>query len=239
MAGEQVRETAAAIAKPVRRSLARRVGGILQDLYRSPRDFWRWGSVIAAMLRRPRDAARWVRERLRAQSTLETGLPWLSWACVDYLRGFLKPGMEVFEYGGGGSTIFFAGHGCKVTTVEGYADWVQTIEAKLQELNLEAEIRHVDLQDDDRVVRSRYVRQVHDGGPWDLVLVDGTFRLECLAEARTELKPGGLLLLDNANWDEFREVPQLLNGFERIALRGLGVARRWVTQTDVYSAPGA
>jgi hypothetical protein len=49
--------------------------------------------------------------------------------------------------------------------------------------------------------------------------------------------PGGILVLDNADQKQFDHVPQLLNGWQRTAFRGLGPARSWVTQTDVYRAP--
>src|SRR4030095_2006104 len=72
------------------------------------------------------------------------------------------------------------------------------------------------------------------GGPWELILVDGAHRLACLEAARDELRPNGVLLFDNADLEEYREASKLLPGFERRSFSGLGVCRRWTTQTDVY-----
>lgn len=81
---------------------------------------------------------------------------------------------------------------------------------------------------------SEYAPQVHEGGPWDLLLIDARFRLECLAEARSELKPGGVILLDNADLRDFDDAPALMEGFDQTIRAGLGVARTGVTQTDIY-----
>ena len=230
--------TAAVASKTVHQSLPRRFGGALLSLLRNPREWKQWVKIIIAMVRRPHDATRWIRDRLRPQTAMESGLPWLSWASVDYLNSYLKPGMNVLEFGGGGSTIFFVKCGCRVTTIEGYEDWIKAIDEKLQELDLESancvEFRQITLPDDDGEMPAGYAQQVHDGGPWDLVLVDARFRLECIAEARSELKPGALLILDNAYFRELDDAPQVMDGFDRIIHAGLGVARPWVTQTDVY-----
>jgi hypothetical protein len=179
----------------------------------------------------------WLNDSLHRRTPLELGLPWLTWRCVEFLDEFLRPGMRVFEYGGGGSTLYFARKGCRLVTVEGYRHWSRLIRARLDEAGDAAaavEIREIAGPDDGEPPQEEYVRQVHYGGPWELILVDGAHRLACLEAARDELQPNGVLLFDNADLEEYREAPKLLPDFERRCFSGLGVGRRWATQTDVY-----
>ena len=83
----------------------------------------------------------------------------------------------------------------------------------------------------------QYIGQAAAGAPWDLVMVDGWSRLKCLLEGMRYVKPGGMLVLDNANQKQFDSVPGVMQQWERHKFRGLGVARSWVTQTDAYVRP--
>lgn len=213
-------------------------GSSLKELGEDPNGLRRWGSVLMHAIRRPRHAMHWLDGSLHRRTPLEMGLPWLTWCCVEFLEEFLRPGMAVLEYGGGGSTLYFARKGCRVVTVEGYRHWSRLIRARLDETLGSAasavEIREIAGINDDEPPQDEYVRQVHNGGPWDLILVDGAHRLACLKAARDELRPNGVLIFDNADFEEYGEVPKLLPDFERQSFSGLGVGRRWTTQTDVY-----
>lgn len=193
------------------------------------------------MLANPRHAASWVQDRFSFAGPVAQGLPWIAFPCVDFLTGYLEPTHNVFEWGGGGSTIFFLKKGCRVTTVESSAEWVQQLEAQVGELGGDArsrwDLRYVPLSDNSDPAVADYVQQVTVGGAWDLILVDGWRRLKCLHEGLHHVKPGGALVLDNANQKQFVSVPQMMQTWERHELRGLGVARSWVTRTDVYVRP--
>ena len=215
-----------------------RLAAVVSELYDDPTSTYRWIEVVVAAVRRPAHGAKWLHARLRNRSPLELGLPWLSWPCVDYLRRHIRPEMRVFEWGGGGSTIFFAEAGCRVVTVEPNAHWRDLISARLTaggHASARTEIRPIQASENGDGPTSAYVNAVHDGGPWDLILIDGAFRLDCLRAAKDALSPGGVLLFDNADFEEFYEAPRLVPEFQRIGLRGLGVgSRRWVTRTDLY-----
>ena len=217
--------------------------------------FTRSARAIGQMILHPHDGARWVSSLLARKSPIEMSLPWMSWRAVDYLRTAVRPGSRVFEWGGGGSTRFFVRRGCDVTTVESSAEWKQAIEAAvradqglpgggaLQVRLIPAETR------DPKAVRD-YIRAVHDGAPWDIVLVDGLEeeylnRIDCIKEVAAGgasgsgvLREGGMVILDDAWRTQYRVVPDLLKGWRRLRFRSLGPARLGVTQTDVYFPPG-
>jgi hypothetical protein len=202
---------------------------------------WQHLEVPWAMLRTPHHAADWLHDRVSAEGPAQQRLPWIAWPCVDFLNRYLRPEHRVFEWGGGGSTIFFLARGCRVTTVESSAEWVERIESQVHRLGGDArdrwELRYVPIVDNADPGVDDYVRQVEIGSPWDLVMVDGWARLTCLRRGQQHVTSGGLLLLDNADQKQFENVPRELGAWQRRAFRGLGVARSWVTQTDAYIKP--
>ena len=150
------------------------------------------------MLANPRHAASWLEDRFSTAGPAAQGLPWIAWPCVDFLTRYLQPSHRVFEWGGGGSTLFFLKKGCRVTTVESDATWVQQLRERIRELGADAEsrwdLRFVPLVDNADPAIADYVRQVETGAPWDVVMVDGWSRLKCLlaglSRGETRRHPG-------------------------------------------------
>ena len=200
-------------------------------------------NFVWQVVRRPHHFLRWSKARTVTSSALDQGIPWLSWPAIDYLQRSLRPGMEVFEWGGGGSTLFFVRQGCSVTTVEDNADWKQAIERRLAG-SLEAgrqrlTVQLVPVSKDDRASLERYIAPVR-ADQWDVVLVDGADavqRSDCVKAACDHVRPGGLLVLDDAYRPDYAEVPAILQQWRRLPFWGLGPGRRGVTKTDVYVCP--
>lgn len=201
---------------------------------------------IAYMVRSPRDAVRWVRGKVSPSSPIKLGLPWVSWGAIDRLEALVRPGMRVFEWGGGGSTLFWLGKGCHVTTVESSEFWLKAMKEEIAQRGWSdrAEMRLVEAEKQEPALISRYVQEVHQGKPWDIVLVDGleesyVGRVACLREipGKGVVNPGGFLVLDDAWRENYQVTPSILDGWKRETYRGLGPCRPGVTQTDIYHAP--
>jgi hypothetical protein len=200
------------------------------------------------MLLRPRDGARWIKSYRAKQTPIEMGLPWISWGCIDFLTSRIGPTWNVFEWGGGGSTIFFLRHGCRVTTAETHEGWKSKIEEAAVACNgrERLQIRYFDVAPG-APGRTPFLETVRDGGPWDIVLVDGVeyddfHRVHCIEKVKNDpnlLSDRGFLMLDDAWRPIYRDVPQLLTGWTRRSYKTLGPARMGVTQTDVYFPPGS
>jgi hypothetical protein len=194
------------------------------------------------MIRHPRDGARWVVGAARRQSPLELGLPWMSWGAIDYLRATLRPGLRVLEWGGGGSTRFFLVLGCVVTTIESNDYWVDQIRSAAADDGTAArlDIRYVPAETREPAHVARYIAAAAEGGPWDVVVVDGleesyVSRVDCVkAIGADAVARDGMIVLDDAWRSEYDVVPSLLPRYRRRIFKGLGPARYGVTQTDVY-----
>lgn len=147
--------------------------------------------------------------------------------------------MRVFEYGGGGSTLFFLAHGCEVTSVEGSMDWAIAIRNAARPDESRLTLHFIDTRVDTPDARRLYADAALDGGPWDVILVDGAFRRECTLVAQSCVLPGGAIIVDNTDLPEYADVhaDTVLSGFERRVYRGLGFARVLPTTTEVFLAP--
>src|SRR6266852_7325691 len=62
-------------------------------------------------------------------------LPWLSYAAIDFLNSSLSQNMRVFEWGVGGSTLFFAERGRESVSVEHDPEWAKEIQEAMRPLD--------------------------------------------------------------------------------------------------------
>ncbi|HTQ06069.1 MAG TPA: hypothetical protein VMI54_19540 [Polyangiaceae bacterium] len=196
----------------------------------------------------PRHALLWTRDRLRPRTPLELGLPWISWPCIDWLERQALTGRRVFEYGGGGSTLYFLARGCRVSTVENSEPWAARIRdtvgatlgtEALARLTLTLVAMPEHPRAADRALANDYVNALGAGSEFDVILVDGAdgelgLRMECLTRAREHLSPSGFVLLDDAWRTDYARSLEILRGFERTVFEGAGPARWGVTRTDVF-----
>lgn len=199
-------------------------------------------SVFVRMLGCPAEGLRYLRDQRDGRTPLQQGQPYFSWSAIDFLRQQVKPGSRLFEYGSGGSTLFFLNLGCEVTSVETSSEWVDIVKQAVG-ANLKWHLIEHCHDNPTQVQIAAFPRYVRAGAPWDIVVVDNTEtdnlrRMSCAAEAIQFIRPGGMLVFDDAYLPEYREVPKILGGWHRRSFRGLGTARPWVTMTDIYTAPG-
>ncbi len=165
---------------------------------------------------------RWFASFQPGRNSIADESAWLTFPAIDLLADWLKPDHRVFEYGGGGSTLFFCNRAGFVATVEHDEGWFKVLSAKIREkghLNWEGSFvagedlstpAQTDISDPaqyrsgatvfENYTFEKYAKAVkhYDLASFDLILVDGRARPACIQEALPYLKPGGLLILDNA-----------------------------------------
>ncbi len=118
-------------------------------------------------------------------------IPMMSYALVEYLMGLDLSGFELLELGGGHSTEFWSQRVKSVITLETDAEWAHTLSA---DAFPNVEIRTTTAE---RIAQD--MRTL--GRAFDAVIVDASAnRYRCAKTALGILKPGGFILLDNADW---------------------------------------
>jgi predicted O-methyltransferase YrrM len=117
-------------------------------------------------------------------------VPWLHPSATAYLESLLRPDMRVLEHGAGGSTLWFAERVKKVVTFEHDQRWIDKIMA-LAPVNV--------------TVYIDYYTSILKVPTYDLFFIDGARegRGFCLDTAHLKVKPGGYVVLDNANRPEY------------------------------------
>lgn len=157
------------------------------------------------------------------RQALRDGEPWIVPDALDYLRDIAKPTWAVFEWGAGGSTVWFAKH-CSVTiTIEHSQKWTKDIKGKLAVHNLaNVSLQYIPIRDEDE----DYVDAIldHPDETFDLVSVDGEVakRDRGLANTWAKVVPSGYVMLDNSDWWE-GSIPE---GWTRIDFKVTGL--KWV-----------
>ena len=125
--------------------------------------------------------------------------PWLTQQAMSLLSTWLKPTDIGFEWGSGRSTMWLAQRVKHLTSIEHDLAWHDQVKQDIRESNVKnVLLMHRSLEGDEK---SEYVQaiKIKKPGEFDFILVDGRARADCLKLAVDYLKPGGLLILDNAN----------------------------------------
>src|ERR1041385_4442123 len=65
----------------------------------------------------------WKKHLEEGKNSMDDRLPWLGFSVIGQLKEKVGKGYRIFEYGGGGSTLFFLDRAKEVVTVEHNAEW--------------------------------------------------------------------------------------------------------------------
>lgn len=133
--------------------------------------------------------------------------PWLTEAAVYLLDSWLRTTDRGIEWGSGRSTIWLAARVEHLTSIESDHEWYESVKSILHEKGVE---RRVDLhyvpitevEDIDSLMSHPYaaIAEEMPDESLDFAIVDGLrLRLLCMEKVIPKIKPGGLLILDNAD----------------------------------------
>src|ERR1039457_5493474 len=78
----------------------------------------------------------YLQTNLLSKQPLYLELAWFSYATIDFLQSFFRPQMSVFEYGSGGSTLFFVNRVRPVLSPEDNATWLENVRRRLTGVSL-------------------------------------------------------------------------------------------------------
>jgi len=142
------------------------------------------------------------------RTSLRSGIPWIVPSSFHVIDKLVQPDWSVFEWGSGGSTVYWARHCASVISIEHNSKWIDRVNkmlAKEEGLSNKVNLRYVRGLPETEKDRFRpYADTIleYPDESFDLVFVDGeaSSRGWCLTNGLPKVKPGGILLLDNSNW---------------------------------------
>ena len=146
--------------------------------------------------------------------------PWFVFQSIDYLDKHVSPNMHVLEFGCGYSTIWWAQRISRLISIERSTYWIAEVKCTLSKHDMtnvelipfmgftgttEEEIS----SGCDGVQLASHIQQYAQAGQemtglYDIVVVDDVFRNEVAAAAIVQLKPGGMLILDDSERERYK-----------------------------------
>ena len=143
-------------------------------------------------------------------------LPWLTYPFIDFITGKLSKEFNVFEFGSGNSTLFFAERVKQVSSVEHNSEWHNKLISKIpgnSNLLLSKSASSAD-----------YITILKQSNKqFDLIIIDGIHRVDCCLYALNFLTVKGVIILDDSEREQYKEgIEHLINkGFKRIDFWGI------------------
>lgn len=160
----------------------------------------------------------WIRS-LKTQTSIDKDgnpIPWLTYPILDFIEPKLSKNLKIFEYGAGNSTLYFSQRVQEVHSVESNLHWYEKIK---NECNTNTFIYY----ESDKSLRLYSEKPASIGKKFDIFLVDGLYRKECLWFCKDFLSAEGIIIADDTNQYDYGTVlDDLMSlGFKRIDFWGL------------------
>ena len=169
----------------------------------------------------------WLKHLAEKKNSVIDSTPWIAFGAIEFLEKIVRSNMEVFEYGSGGSTLFWSTRVKTVVSVEHELLWYTKMSHEL----LARKIHNVEYiiagaEDDENYIDKNfknpahylsedlqfrgknfenYVKQI-DRFPnrtFDMIIIDGRARPSCILHSLNKLKVGGYLIIDNSERDYY------------------------------------
>lgn len=156
-------------------------------------------------------------------------IPWYTYPAIEYLNHLDFSQMNVFEFGGGNSTLWWAGKTKSVVSVEDDENWYNKVSSAAG--FLPDKIRYI-LEKN----KENYINAM-PGNFFDIVIIDGKHRPECAKYVLNCYKNGGgvMLIFDNSDW-----YPKTINsirkflGWVQVDFHGFGPINNYTWTTTIF-----
>lgn len=145
---------------------------------------------------------------------VEPYTPELLQSAQDYIKYWVwqqkYPPVKVLEFGSGWSTIWFLNMGCSVVSVEHDKNWYLEVIQVANDIGIASHKLSVFLREPKNFGKSI---EIWKDNELDIVYVDciDEQRVEVTRKSLQKLKPNGILILDDTNWDMWRPTLKELN----------------------------
>lgn len=143
--------------------------------------------------------------------------PWFTHPCLEYLKTLDFNGKRVLEFGAGRSTRWWRTKADWVTSIDTNAEWVERVKEDCEEGGLtNGIIIPKVINEGDQLRAEEYISAGDEYAPYDVVIVDGILRYECILKALEMPRPL-TLIVDNFMQDWIFMCPaavEALKGYE-------------------------
>lgn len=173
----------------------------------------------------------WFRSARECRSVDHDGnpIPWYTYPSISFLKERVLSGLEVFEYGSGASTLWWAHQANHVVSCEHDSAWYNIM---LRQIPANAELIFV-AANTKIDYPATILRFQHS---FDIVVIDGIERVACAKPAVQALTTNGIIIWDNSERLEYTQGYEYLSsqGFRRLAFYGFGPINNYNWETSIF-----
>lgn len=150
--------------------------------------------------------------------------PWLTSAAIRFLTSYLKKDMCGFEFGSGRSTKWLARRIDRLVSIEDDPVWYRRVQIDTRNLGVDYRFAST------KSGCGEYIGHLTSFGDetFDLIVVDGSCRNQCIAACATKVRKRGVVVVDNS------DMPLDLSPLAEFHRRSTG---NGVWKTDIYIRP--
>ncbi|MBU6141168.1 MAG: class I SAM-dependent methyltransferase [Proteobacteria bacterium] len=166
----------------------------------------------------------------------ETGnpVPWMTYPAIDFLKKNLNKNHEIFEFGCGSSTLFFADRVKKVVGIETREKWFAMLNITLRQAqrdNVEITLMEDGLSNE---LYENFAK--NSGKKFDFIIVDSIKRFLSATNSINALKPGGSIILDDSERDNYKKIFDFFaeKNFSRQDFRGVAPGQTREKNTTIF-----
>ena len=173
----------------------------------------------------------WIESNKQKKSCDKYGnpLPWVTYPYIDFIESRLNKNMNIFEFGSGSSTIWYADRVSNVFSIEHDVYWFKLLN-NLDKKNINVQCIPLEYDGD-------YCRFPNNlNRLFDLIIVDGRDRVNCLIQSINSLNSKGVIVLDDSERIQYKKgIDYLLNqDFKKIDFWGISPGIFFKKCTSVF-----
>jgi hypothetical protein len=160
-------------------------------------------------------------------------LPWVTYPFIQFIDSRLYNTLEIFEFGSGSSTLYYANKVAIVDSVEHDRVWYEKIQNTMPQ-NVTLFYCELDYGGD----YCKYATKTNNN--YDIIIIDGRDRVNCCINCMSALKPTGVVILDDSNSSEYTQALVFFkeNGFKQIDFWGIAPIISYTKCTTIFYREG-
>jgi len=160
----------------------------------------------------------------------EKPLPWVTYSFIDFISDRLDKNMDIFEYGSGNSTLWYAQKVNSVTSVEHDKQWFEKIKNSMPD--------NVSIYNEELIYGGNYSKFSENlEQKFHIVIVDGRDRINCIKSAINSIKSdNGVVVLDDSERESYKNGVEFLvkKGFKKIDFWGISPGLFYKKCTTIF-----
>ena len=157
-------------------------------------------------------------------------IPWWSYSFNDFFIPKLNNTLEIFEYGSGNSTIFLSEKVKNIISIEHNKEWFEKMKFKLSK---NVNLKFVPLDK----YGGEYSKVIlKEDKLFDVIIIDGRDRVNCIYNSIKKLKENGILILDDSQRTNYKKGIDFLikKNFKHIYFTGVSAGTYKKKSTSIF-----